>query len=181
MTATRRITLGRIGAGLILLLAGFAAGATEPEDELKSATVLTFVRHAEWLQGALPGSIAICVMGRPSMSRMLRRTLDGKTANSHAIRIVDVKAPTDLSSCQVLYLAADNNPELRQTLAGLRNLHLLTIGETDRFLEYGGAVNLLIVEGHMSFEVSLEALERAGVSISSTLLRFGQVKARPPG
>jgi len=31
----------------------------------------------------------------------------------------------------------------------------------------------------MSFEVSLDALDRAGVAISSTLLRYGQV-ARPP-
>jgi hypothetical protein len=38
----------------------------------------------------------------------------------------------------------------------------------------------MIVDGHMSFEVSLEALDRAGLSISSKLLRYGQVKARPP-
>ena len=31
----------------------------------------------------------------------------------------------------------------------------------------------------MSFEVSVEALDRAGVSISSTLLRYGQIKVRP--
>ena len=57
--------------------------------------------------------------------------------------------------------------------------HTLTIGESDRFLEYGGAVNLFFVDGHIGFEVSLAALDRAGVSISSTLLRYGQVKARP--
>jgi hypothetical protein len=175
-----RITRWWTGAGLIGLLAGFAVGAAEPEDELKSATVLTFVRHTEWLQGAAAGPITIGVMGRPSMIRMLRRTLDGKTANNRAIRIVDAKASPELHSCQVLYVATDNNNEVRQTLAGLRASHALTIGEADRFLEYGGAVNLLIVDGHMSFEVSLEALDRAGVSISSKLLRYGQVKTRPP-
>ena len=36
-----------IGASLISLLAGFGVSATEPEDELKSATVLSFVRHSE--------------------------------------------------------------------------------------------------------------------------------------
>jgi len=175
-----RITRWWIGAGLIGLLSGFAVGAAEPEDELKSATVLSFVRHTEWLQGAAEGPITIGVMGRPSMVSMLRRTLDGKTANNRAIRIVDAKAPAELNSCQVLYVATDNNNEVRQALAGMRAAHALTIGETSRFLEYGGAVNLLIVDGHMSFEVSLEALDRAGVSISSKLLRYGQVKARPP-
>jgi hypothetical protein len=170
----------RIGAGLISLLAAFAVGATEPEDELKAATVLSFVRHTEWLQGAAAGPITIGVMGRPSMISMLRRTLDGKTANSRTIRILDAQASAELQSCQVLYVATDNNKEIRQTLAGVRTSHALTIGETNRFLEYGGAVNLLIVDGHMSFEVSLEALDRAGVSISSKLLRYGQVKARRP-
>jgi hypothetical protein len=175
-----RIARWRAGVGLIGLLAGFAVGAAEPEDELKSATVLTFVRHTEWLQGAAAGPITIGVMGRPSMIGTLRRTLDGKTANNRAIRIVDAKAPAELNSYQVLYVATDNNHEVRQALAGMRTSHVLTIGEADRFLDYGGAVNLLILDGHMSFEVSLEALERAGVSISSTLLRYGQVKARPP-
>jgi len=167
-------------AGLVGLAAGLALTAAEPEDELKSATVLTFIRHSEWLQGATSGPITIGVMGRSSMVNMLRRTLDGKTANNRAIRIVDLKSSPEWKSCQVLYLATENSNEARQTMASLGNPHALTIGETDRFLEYGGAVNLLIVDGHMSFEVSLEALDRAGVSVSSKLLRYGQVKVRPP-
>ena len=176
-----RISWWWIGAGWVSLVAGLAlaVGAAEPEDELRSATVLTFVRHTEWLQGA-EGPITIGVMGRQSMMLTLRRTLDGKTANNHTIRVVDAKAPVDPNSYQVLYVATDNNNEVRQALAGLRASHALTIGEAGRFLEYGGAVNLTIVDGHMSFEVSLEALEHAGVSVSSKLLRYGQVKARGP-
>lgn len=174
-----RISRWWIGAGLVALLAGFAAAAADPEDELKAATVLTFVRHTVWLQGAPTGPITIGVLGRPSMIRTLQRTLDGKTANNRAIHIVDARASAELTSCQVLYVATDNNNEVRQTLAVVRAWHPLTIGETGRFLEEGGAVNLLLVDGHMSFEVSVEALDRAGVSISSTLLRYGQVKARP--
>ena len=89
------------------------------------------------------------------------------------------RRPRNLHACQVLYVATDNNTQVRQALAGLRAAHVLTIGEANRFLEYGGAVNLMLVDGHMSFEVSLEALDRAGVSVSSALLRYGQVKARP--
>ena len=55
--------------------------------------MLTFVRHSEWLQGDPTGPITIGVTGRPSMIRTLQRTLDGKTANNRAIRIVDAKAP----------------------------------------------------------------------------------------
>ena len=147
---------------------------------MKSATVLSFVRHSEWLGDSQTGPITIGVAGRPAMISTLRRALDGKTVNNRAIRIVDAKAAADLRSYQVLYVATDNNNEVRQTLASLGASHALTIGEADRFLDYGGAVKLLIVDGHMSFEVSSAALDRAGVSISSKLLRYGQVKVRPP-
>jgi hypothetical protein len=178
-----RISRWWIGAGWVGLLAGFAfaIGAAEPEDELRSATVLTFIRHAEWRKGETEGPITVGVMGRPSMIRLLQRTLEGKTANNRALRVVDSRVPAELGSCQVIYLATDNNTEAKRALAGSAASHALTIGEAGKFLEYGGAVNLMIVDGHMSFEVSLEALEHAGVSISSKLLRYGQVKARPPG
>ena len=131
------------------------------------------------LQGFGSGPITVGVRAAGDVN-MLRQTLEGKTANNRAIRIVDVKKSGDLRACQVLYVASDNNNEIRETLASLGASHALTIGEADRFLEYGGAVKLLIVDGHMSFEVSPAALDRAGVSISSKLLRYGQVKLRPP-
>ena len=169
-------------AGLISLVAGLAivAGAAEPEDELKSATVLSFIRHSEWKHGATTGPITVGVVGRPSMIRVLRRTPDGKTANNRTIRIVDATSSAELNSCQVLYVAMDNRNEVRQALAAPGASHALTIGEAGRFLENGGAVNLFLADGHMGFEVSLEALDHAGVSISSTLLRYGQVKGRRP-
>jgi len=114
------------------------------------------------------------------MIRTLHRMLDGKTANNRAILVIDVKTSAELSSCQVLYVATRNQQEILHALAGLGGLHTLTIGESSRFLELGGAVNLVFLDDHMSFEVSLPVLDRIGVSISPTLLRYGQLRARPP-
>ena len=134
---------------LILLSFGaiLRSAASEPEDELKSATVLTFIRHAEWRESAT-GPINVAVWGRSAHGRTLRRTLEGRSANSRPIHIVDAKLPAGVNDCQVVYIAGDDK-EVRQTLAGWRNSHALTIGESGRFLEYGGAVNLVIVDGHI--------------------------------
>ncbi len=161
------------------------SAATElphPEDELKAAVVLSFLRYAEWPQ-PLPGNAAITigVVGRPSFAQVLRRTLEGKLVNDRAIRIVELKTPADSASCQVIYFATNRAADIKQDLLGSHPPHALTIGESKGFLDEGGAVNLLLVDGHMSFEVSREALERSGISISSKLLRFGQIRGRPKG
>src|SRR5205807_1636188 len=120
--------------------------------------------------------IHIGILGRPAFAQILRRTLEGKSVNDRAIRIQELKAIADAAGCQVVYFATDNSAEVRQALAAPQLTRALTIGEARDFLEWGGAVSLLVVDGHMSFEVNVDALTRSGVVISSKLLRFGQIR-----
>jgi hypothetical protein len=166
----------------VLLLVGVPAGissalAADPDDELKSAIVLSFLRYSTWRQFPAEGEpLTVGVVGRPSMNQALRRLFEGKSVNSHTLRAEEIKGTVDPHCCQVIYFATAMNAEAKHSLLDLQNARALTIGESDKFLEYGGAVILLPVEGHMSFEVSLEAVQRSAVEISSKLLRFGQVR-----
>ena len=167
-----------------LLLALTAAAAplasTEPEDELKAATVLTFLRHSEWQNPPAGGKLTLGILGRSAMLDALRRNVDGKSANGRTVRVVFLQRPSDCLDCQAIYLASDNRDELKQHITGLRSSGLLVMGESDRLLELGGAVSLIIVNGHMSFEVSQDALSRSTIAISSKLLRYGRVVGRQP-
>jgi hypothetical protein len=58
----------------------------------------------------------------------------------------------------------------------LQSARVLTVGESKDFLQLGGCIRLAIVDGRMRFEASLPALEQRGISVSSKLLRFGQVR-----
>ena len=164
------------------MLPGFLPAVGDPEDELRAAIVLSFLRYGEWSQTPAAGApITIGVLGRTSFAGVLHRTLEGKSVNDHAVRVVDLKNAHDAPSCQVVYFATDKSADIKPALQGTAPLHALAIGEAKDFLDWGGAVNLLVIDGHMSFEVSLEALERSGVSISSKLLRFGQVRYHKKG
>lgn len=155
-----------------------ALRAADSEDELKAATIWLFIQYSHQAPSA-DGAINVGVVGRASFGQALRRTLEGKSAGGHPVRVVDTKS--DLNCCQVVYFATDKSEEIRHALQGAQPLRALTIGESDRFLEQGGAVNLFIADGHIAFETSLEALDRCGVSISSNLLKFGQIHNRPRG
>jgi hypothetical protein len=163
------------------LLVSSRATPSEPEDELKSAIVLSFLRYSEWPVTASAGdSLTVAVIGRPSLAQVLHRVLDGKVVNDRPIRVIEIKSAAELQPVQVLYVATDQGAEIKRALADVRSTHTLTIGESDRFLNYGGAVNLLVVDGHMSFEVDLQMLATTGVEISSKLLRYGQIKGKLP-
>ena len=171
----------RLAASLLLLTGALSASAadSEPEDALKSVVVLNFLRYSTWPDGN--GPLRVGVVGRASLLPPFRELLEGKSVNGRAIHVIEVNGAADPRCCHVLYIATDNVTRMRKSLAGTRAAHVLTIGESDRFLDNGGAVNLMLVDGHMSFEVSLDALEGAAIRISSRLLHLGQVRGKSTG
>jgi YfiR/HmsC-like len=151
----------------------------EAEDELKSIIVKNFLRYSTWPETVPPsGPITVGVLGRTSFAQVLHGLLDGKPVNGRMVQTIELKSSSDSRRCHLIYVATDKNAEIKQALQSVSSSHALTIGETDKFLDYGGAVNLLLSDGHMGFEVSLEALDHAGIEISSKLLRLGQIKRR---
>jgi hypothetical protein len=173
----------RILISLVLLglMANSLAAISQPTDELKSAIILGFLRYSEWPRSASGDTaLTVAVLGRPSLARVLGRALDGKLVNGRLVQVLETTIAAKPQNYHVLYVASDTGAEIRQAVAEAHSRHALTIGESDHFLEYGGMVNLMSVDGHMSFEVNLSALGETGIEISSKLLRYGQIKGRQP-
>ncbi len=174
-------------ATVLSLLAVFVIslrGGADAEEELKCAAVMAFVQNASWAEQLAPSiPITVGVVGRAAFFRWLRTTADGKVVKGHPIRVQPVTSPADPHCCQVLYFATDKPADIKPVLQLFASTPVLAIGESDGFLEQGGAVSLFLLDGHMSFEVSLAALGHEGIEISSKLLRYGQIrdlaKARP--
>jgi hypothetical protein len=180
------VNLGRsciyIRSLVLLLMLGAAfpvLAAPDEEGDLKAAIVLNLLRYSTWPERPPGGApVTVGILGRASLAKALRATLEGKLVDNRPIRVVEIATPVDPRCCQAVVIALEKSAEIKQALAALRGARTLTIGESDQILANGGVVNLLEVDGHMSFEVSLEALERSGIEISSKLLRFGQVKGK---
>jgi hypothetical protein len=104
--------------------------------------------------------------------------LEGKAINGRPLRLLELKPGADPRCCELVYFATDKKKDIEPALQAMASARALTIGEDQRFLDYGGTVSLQIVDGHMAFEVDLDALERTRVDVSSKLLRLGQMRRR---
>jgi hypothetical protein len=80
---------------------------------------------------------------------------------------VTVRQERDLS-VHVLYVAA---PDFARFLkSSLRRPAVLIVTDARDGLENGATINFVLSEGRVKFEVSLEAAQRAGLTISARLL-----------
>jgi hypothetical protein len=82
-----------------------------------------------------------------------------------------------LKSCHVLLLCdCDFGPieSLGRIVKALKGSSVLTVGETDRFLESGGIINFLMEEEKARFEINDGAAKQAKLKIRSKLLRLAK-------
>ena len=59
---------------------------------------------------------------------------------------------------------------LRHALKLVKGKSILTIGESENFIDLGGIINFLIIDGKVRFEIDHEAARRSNLKVSSDLL-----------
>jgi hypothetical protein len=82
-----------------------------------------------------------------------------------------------LKACHVLmFCSCDSVPiqNSNQILKALEGLPILTIGETEQFLESGGVINFLMKDKKVCFEINTAAAKISKLRISSKLLRLAK-------
>jgi hypothetical protein len=80
--------------------------------------------------------------------------------------------------CRLLFVSGGENRRLEEVLAAVKNLPMLTVGESDDFLERGGMISLVIRDKAVRLEINLAAAEAAGLKVSSRLLAVANVVKR---
>ena len=171
-------------AVVALASAGVHANAQESvtdEYQGKAAFLYNFAKFVEWPSGTLGSSnaIAICVLGQNPFGRVLEDTVGGKTVDGKTFvvrRVSDVKAA---ALCQILFVSSSERSRLESMLGELRAGHVLTVGESDAFIDEGGVINLKLDSGKVQIQININAAEQAGVRISSKLLSLAQIIRKP--
>jgi hypothetical protein len=161
--------------GLILADAARSTRAQSPTAEyhVKAAFLFHFVQLVEWPVAA-PGNqenpVTVCTIGEDPFHGDLEATLARKTVGTRAMIVRHLKATEELSGCDVLFVSSHETARLAPLLLRLKDDPILTVGESDGFVEQGGMIGFLLVDNKVRFEINLEAAERAKLKISSRLL-----------
>jgi hypothetical protein len=75
-------------------------------------------------------------------------------------------------ACQILFISR-SAPGIASALRGLEP-GILTVGESDGFLEYGGMIRFVIAGQRVRFDINAGAAVAADLRISSQLLRVAR-------
>jgi hypothetical protein len=148
--------------------------AKPSEYDVKAAYLFNFSRFVEWpAQPAETGndSFAICVLGRDPFGAALNTTIARESIAGKTVVAKQIVSPQDADHCRVLFISSSEDRRLKQILDALGKASILTVSDLPKFTERGGMVQFVLAENRVRFEVNSAITERAGLTLSSELLK----------
>jgi hypothetical protein len=158
---------------LVVLSAPGLAQEVPLEYRVKAAFLYNFARFVDWPATMASGPLTICLADHNPFGDALAATLQGERIGGREVVARVITAPS--SACHVLFVpeGASAAPYLRD-----RQAPTLTVGESGDFIAMGGIVNFVREGANVRFEIDAMAAERAGLRISSRLLRLARMPNR---
>jgi len=169
---------------LLLGLPGALAQRPKPSDyDVKAAYLYNFGRFVEWpgkVEASLGGSFRVCVLGQDPFGPSLDTTLAGETIAGKTVVAKRISSAHESGNCQILFLGFSEASRLNKIIAELDQKSVLTVSDMPQFLNSGGMIQFVLEGKNVRFEVNLPAAQRAGLTLSSELLKVATVVRRNP-
>jgi len=170
----RRIKFFGLCLGLLLAAGAVHAQSPRPSEyQLKAAFLYNFAKFIDWppeVSGDDKASFVIGVLGDNPFGNNLEQIVSGKKINGRPIVVQALQSASAASHCQILFISSSEKNRFTEILQNLRGTAVLTVSDTDQFIESGGMVNFVPEATKIRFEINNEAAKAARLKISSKLL-----------
>jgi hypothetical protein len=160
------------------------AGQPTPSDsEVKAVYLYNFGRFITWppVEPA-DDAFQVCVLGRDPFGPTLDATLVAERVDGRPLRARRIRRPQEAGGCRILFVSESEDRAVEQLLDAVSRSSILTVSDMPRFVARGGMIQFVMQGTKIRFEVNLTVAERAGLTLSSDLLRVASaVRSGPPG
>ena len=172
----RIITILVFGFALLLADSPGRAQAPQPSEyQLKAAFLFNFAKYIDWPAESFANEKApflIGILGDNPFGATLEQTVAGKKVNEHPITIQPLRAMAEGTNCHIVFISSSETKRLPEIIKGLRGPAVLTVSETEKFIEAGGIINFVQEANKIRFQINDEAAKAAKLKISSKLLNL---------
>jgi len=181
----RRIAAALVATGLAVCAPTEAGTALLPrpvwvqeslENDIKAAFLYNFTKFVEWPAAArdFKEPFRLCVLADPAFTQAIDRIIEGESVGARKLVRVEPQSVEQARTCDMLYVGKAETDRGSRLVTAVRQLPILTVGESSRFVDQGGAIGFVTENNRVRFDVSQRAAERSGLKVSSKLLRVAR-------
>lgn len=148
------------------------ADAISPVDQFKAVFIYNFISYVYWPDEAQEPVIKIGILGDSPLEAPLREISEKRRIKNKKLQVEVYHRIEGLETCQVVFISSGQAGKLKAVLRRLGSRNILTIADTPGLANRGVAINFVLVENKLKFEINTETLHRAGLRASAQLLKL---------
>lgn len=134
--------------------------------------IYNFSRLMEWPLNYRSGPFVIGVLGAVEITSELELYTKGKKVGTQDINVMRFKSTKEITNCHILFVPFEKTKQLPEILGIVNDKSTLIITEKEGALEAGSAINFLVIEDKLKFELKPENAEKLGIKFSSKMLEM---------
>lgn len=172
-----RIVLGFLLLGIIVAHAD-AQNSVADEYDIRAAMLFNITRFVEWPTSKLNPQhpqMLVCIAGPDPIGPGLDHFLQSQKAGIKSISVRHLNSLESAEACHVLYVSLREQKDVKKFVPSLAKANVLLISEKTNAGSPDQVIGLPTLDEHVHIEVNLAAAQRAGITISSKLLRLATV------
>lgn len=144
---------------------------------IKAAIIYNLAKFTTWPTTAFADAdapVRLCVIGHDPFAAALE-SIDAKPIGDRRLNAVLIEDLEYASACHILFISPSEKDRLAEILNAVANQPLLTVADMQDFALSGGIVGLTELDGRSRLRVNVAAADKAGLRLSSKLLRLAEV------
>ncbi|HSW05427.1 YfiR family protein [Aquabacterium sp.] len=149
------------------------ASPSAAEYQIKAAYLVKFLGYIDWPSqafGAGDAPLVIGVLGAGSLADELAQVASGRQVGGRALAVRKLRPGDAATELQVLFIARPENARLPTIAATARDRALLIVTESDEAMPQHSAINFVVVDDKVRFDVATHAFDKANLRVSARLL-----------
>ena len=164
-------------------LSPMVRAAPSPEYLIKAAYLYNFALFVEWpaeVFATRDAPIVIGIIGADPFDQALERTIQDKRINGRTLVVRRLQPGQDVRQAHILFVRSSEAARNDELIGRLAGHPVLLVGETPDFSRRGGTITFTIEDERVRFEINVEAVRRARLNVSATLLNVARVVRSNP-
>jgi len=150
---------GKTGILLIVLSLLVASQAKAQEEKYIGLFIYNFTKYFDWPDNMKTDDFVIDIIGHKSVYEELTRLTQGKKVGTQNIVIKHFDSPQNLDKSNIIFVGHWQSRSIQNILTQVGNNSTLIISEMDGMLDKGSAINFVIRDGTIKFEMNAGAVK----------------------
>ncbi len=163
-------------AWLLCFLASIGCPSDAYADEaaeytLKGAFLYNFALFTAWPEHTAE-NFNLCIYGQDPFNRDLDLLMKKKSINERKVLVHRIGTLDQLDQCQLVFISRAAIGHLTKVIGALQDKPVLTVTDSPGASQHGAVLNMNVNDDKVTFEANLIAARKAGLNLSSQLLRL---------